>query len=86
MPNAHHQNRRSYYGLKAESPLSDEQLLALVQRAVKFAPNSFNMQQSRAVLITGKKHTELWDMILSQYMQVVKGNSEQPTSCPLFRR
>ena len=43
--------------------MSDEQLEALVKRAVKHSPNSFNMQQSRAVLVTGAAHDKLWDVV-----------------------
>lgn len=57
------QNRRTYYGLTKEAILSDEQLEALVKRSVKHSPNSFNMQQSRAVLLTGAAHEKLWDVV-----------------------
>lgn len=57
------ENRRTYYALSNEAILTDEQLTALVQRAVKHSPTSFNMQQSRAVLVTGKAHQRLWDVV-----------------------
>lgn len=57
------QNRRTYYGLKKESPISDSELEAIIKRCVKHSPNSFNMQQSRAVLVTGKHHDQLWDKV-----------------------
>ncbi|EIW73289.1 hypothetical protein M231_03608 [Tremella mesenterica] len=71
------ENRRSYYGIKAESPLTDEQLVALVGRAVKHAPNSFNMQQSRAVVLTGKAHAELWEKVLETNLKGLGGDKDQ---------
>jgi predicted oxidoreductase (fatty acid repression mutant protein) len=58
------QNRRTYYGLTDKSTLSNEQLTALVGRAVKFAPTSFNMQQNRVLIVTGEKHRQVWDRIV----------------------
>jgi predicted oxidoreductase (fatty acid repression mutant protein) len=43
--------------------LSDEQLQKLVEDAVMHAPTSFNMQQSRAVLVTGDMHQKVWDTV-----------------------
>ncbi|WVW81736.1 hypothetical protein I302_103732 [Kwoniella bestiolae CBS 10118] len=71
------ENRRSYYNLTKESPLSNDQLKSLVEKAVKFAPTSFNGQQSRAVLVTGKKHEEVWDAVLKAYIGTLGGNKEQ---------
>jgi predicted oxidoreductase (fatty acid repression mutant protein) len=58
-----YQNRRSYYGIKKECPISDAELEAIVKRCVKHSPTSFNMQSSRAVLLTGKHHELLWEKI-----------------------
>ncbi|WWC66886.1 uncharacterized protein I206_100793 [Kwoniella pini CBS 10737] len=71
------ENRRSYYNLTKESPLTNEQLKELIEKSVKFAPTSFNGQQSRAVLVTGKKHEELWDVVFQAYKLTLGGNKEQ---------
>jgi predicted oxidoreductase (fatty acid repression mutant protein) len=55
--------RRSYYALTPKSTLSDAELEALVKRAVKFTPTSFNMQHTRAVLVTGEMNQKVWDTI-----------------------
>jgi predicted oxidoreductase (fatty acid repression mutant protein) len=57
------QARRSYYALTPKSTLSDAELEALVKRAVKFTPTSFNMQHTRAVLVTGEMNQKVWDTI-----------------------
>lgn len=50
--------------LSDKSTLSNEQLTELVARAVKYAPTSFNMQQNRAIIVTGEKHRQLWDLVV----------------------
>jgi hypothetical protein len=57
------QNRRSFYSLKKSSIIPDAKIQEIVERAVKHAPNAFNAQQSRAVIVTGAKHDRLWDFI-----------------------
>ncbi|WRT63666.1 uncharacterized protein IL334_000589 [Kwoniella shivajii] len=71
------ENRRSYYNITKESPLSNDQLKELVEKSVKFAPTSFNGQQSRAVLVTGKKNEELWDTILKGFKPTLGGDKGQ---------
>jgi hypothetical protein len=58
------QNRRTYYALSNKSTLSNEQITELVGKAVKFGPTSFNMQQNRAIIVTGEKHRQIWDIII----------------------
>lgn len=58
------ENRRTYYALSDKSTLSNEQLTKLVGDAVKFTPTSFNMQQNRAIIVTGEKHRQMWDIIV----------------------
>ncbi|WVO14818.1 hypothetical protein L204_102457 [Cryptococcus depauperatus] len=69
--------RRSYYSLHKESTLSQEQLKELIQKAVKYTPTSFNGQQSRAVLVAGKKHDELWDKVKESHLKTLGGDRDQ---------
>ncbi|WVN87294.1 uncharacterized protein L203_102472 [Cryptococcus depauperatus CBS 7841] len=69
--------RRSYYSLHKESTLSQEQLKELIQKAVKYTPTSFNGQQSRAVLVAGKKHDELWDKVKESHLKTLGGDKDQ---------
>lgn len=70
------QNRRTYYGLKKESPISDAEIEAIVKRSVKHSPNSFNMQQSRAIVLTGKHHDLLWDKVIEASDKNSKSDGE----------
>lgn len=54
-------SRRTYYGLKAESPVPDSVIEAIVSDAVLHVPSSFNTQTTRVVLLLKKQHEELWN-------------------------
>jgi predicted oxidoreductase (fatty acid repression mutant protein) len=74
------QTRRTIYQLTNKSPLSDDQLKTLVEEAVKHAPTSFNMQQSRAVLVTGDMHHRVWDSVIENYTKSFKDDGESTLS------
>ncbi|KIY72977.1 Nitroreductase [Cylindrobasidium torrendii FP15055 ss-10] len=69
--------RRTSYALTNKSTLSDSELQALVERAVKHAPSSFNSQSARVVIITGQKHRELWDTVFAGLKNTLGGNEQQ---------
>lgn len=57
--------RRSLYGLKAESPIPDDTIERIVQDAVLHVPSSFNTQTSRVVLLLKEEHKKVWDIAIS---------------------
>lgn len=57
--------RRTYYGLKAESPISDDAIESIIQDAILHVPSSFNTQTSRAVLLLKEEHQKVWDIAIS---------------------
>ncbi|KAJ5368957.1 uncharacterized protein N7496_008717 [Penicillium cataractarum] len=57
--------RRTYYGLKAESPISDDVIERIVQDSVLHVPSSFNTQTSRIVLLLKEEHKKVWDIAIS---------------------
>ncbi|KAJ5151141.1 uncharacterized protein N7482_010393 [Penicillium canariense] len=56
--------RRTYYGLKAESPISDDAIESIVQDSVLHVPSSFNTQTSRVVLLLKEEHQKVWDIAI----------------------
>jgi hypothetical protein len=60
--------RRSIYGLKSESPVSDDVIESIIQVAVSHVPSSFNTQTSRVVLLLKAEH-QIWDITL----QIMEG-------------
>ncbi|KAJ5715184.1 uncharacterized protein N7483_012365 [Penicillium malachiteum] len=58
-------SRRTYYGLKAESPISDDTIEQIVQDSVLHVPSSFNTQTSRVVLLLKEEHQKVWDIAIN---------------------
>ncbi|PKY08427.1 Nitroreductase [Aspergillus campestris IBT 28561] len=56
--------RRTYYGLKAESPIADDAIEAIVRDSVLHVPSSFNTQTSRVVLLLKEEHQKVWDIAI----------------------
>jgi predicted oxidoreductase (fatty acid repression mutant protein) len=55
--------RRTYYTLKNQSPVSDEQIAELLKTALWNLPSAFNSQSSRFVLLLGQEHSALWQIV-----------------------
>lgn len=58
-------SRRTYYGLKGESPISDDAIERIVQDSVLHVPSSFNTQTSRVVLLLKEEHQKVWDIAIN---------------------
>jgi predicted oxidoreductase (fatty acid repression mutant protein) len=56
-------NRRSIYSLSNKSPVSDEEIVEIVNFAVKYVPSPFNSQSARVVVLFGENHTKLWNIV-----------------------
>jgi hypothetical protein len=56
--------RRSYYQLNKEAPISDKQITEIVEKAILHVPSSFNSQSSRLVVLLNKDHDTFWDFVL----------------------
>ncbi|MCM0583510.1 nitroreductase family protein [Weissella diestrammenae] len=55
--------RRSIYALGKQVTVGDDQLVSLIETAIKEAPTSFNNQTVRAVILFGEKHDQAWDLV-----------------------
>lgn len=55
--------RRSYYNIKKELPVAEEEVIRLVEEATELVPDAFNMKSSRVVVVMGEKQDQLWDKI-----------------------
>ncbi|KAA8915020.1 nitroreductase family protein [Sphaerosporella brunnea] len=64
-------NRRTYYALKADSPIPDEKIVELIQETVKHVPSSFNSQTARAVVLLKEEHRKLWDIVKKTLRAIV---------------
>lgn len=73
------QNRRSYYAIGKEKVLSDEEIIRLIEDAVKYAPTAFNSQSARAVVLLGAEHEKLWNETMEILRAIVPAKSFAPT-------
>lgn len=64
-------SRRSVYAISNESPVPDEAIAELVEKAVLYTPSPFNMQSGRAVLLLGTHHAKLWSIVLETLRKIV---------------
>ena len=63
--------RRTYYGISNEAPVSDERIKELIDHAVTYAPTAFNSQSGRVVLLLGEHQNKLWDLTKESLRKVV---------------
>ncbi len=54
--------RRSIYGLKNGSPISDHDLKEILSIVLTNVPSAFNSQSARFVLLLNENHRKLWDI------------------------
>ncbi|KAF1931674.1 nitroreductase family protein [Didymella exigua CBS 183.55] len=57
-------DRRSYYQLNKEAPISDKKIQELVEQAILHVPSSFNSQSTRLVVLLNKDHEQFWDYVI----------------------
>jgi len=55
--------RRSYYALNKEAPISDDKIIEIVNTTVLHAPSSFNSQSTRLVVLLKAEHDKFWDFV-----------------------
>ncbi|MDB6454092.1 nitroreductase family protein [Falsirhodobacter sp. 20TX0035] len=75
--------RRSQYALGRNVSLSQDEIDAVIRKAVKLAPTSFNSQSSRAVILFGDEHTALWSMTKDTLRAIVPAENFAPTEAKI---
>lgn len=66
------QDRRTYYQLSNESPISDEEIRKIIEHVAYWAPSPFNSQSARMVLFLGENHKKLWELTKSELKKISK--------------
>lgn len=61
-----YQNRRSQYVLGKNLPLAENEILEIIDNAVKYSPSAFNSQTAHAVVLLGDNHQKLWDITFEE--------------------
>ena len=65
------QERRSYYGISKEMPLTEMRVQELVELAVKHAPSAFHSQSARVIVLFGAQHDKLWNLVKAALAKIV---------------
>lgn len=55
--------RRSIYALNNQLPVSNDEVVSIVEHAVMHTPSSFNSQSTRVLVLFGAEHQKLWQKI-----------------------
>lgn len=58
------EKRRSIYNLGNKEILPPEEVIKLVEHSVKHSPTAFNSQSSRVMVLFGKNHEKIWNIVL----------------------
>ncbi|WP_201596212.1 nitroreductase family protein [Psychrobacter vallis] len=69
------EKRRSIYALSDQLPVSNDEVVKLVEHAILHTPSSFNSQSTRIVVLFGDDHKKLWDMT-KETLRVIVGDDE----------
>lgn len=56
------EKRRSIYALSNQLPVSNDEIVKLVEHAVLHTPSAFNSQSTRIVVLFGDDHNKLWQI------------------------
>lgn len=56
------EKRRSIYALSNQLPVSNDEVVKLVEHAILHTPSSFNSQSTRVVVLFGEEHQKLWNI------------------------
>ncbi|KAK0635705.1 putative nitroreductase family protein [Bombardia bombarda] len=72
-------NRRTYYPLSKELPISNERVQEIVKTALQHVPSSFNSQSNRVVVLFGAEHEKLWDFTTEVLKTIVPAESWEST-------
>lgn len=56
------QQRRSIYQLNDQLPISQAEVIRIVEHALLHTPSSFNSQSTRISILFGEQHHKLWEM------------------------
>ncbi|HCT74395.1 MULTISPECIES: nitroreductase family protein [Psychrobacter] len=70
------EKRRSIYALSNQLPVSNDDIVKLVEHAVLHTPSSFNSQSTRVVVLFGDDHNKLWQ-ITEDTLRGIVDNEEQ---------
>jgi predicted oxidoreductase (fatty acid repression mutant protein) len=70
------EKRRSIYALSNQLPVSNDEVVKLVEHAVLHTPSAFNSQSTRIIVLFGDEHQKLWQMTEDTLRDIVNDDEQ----------
>jgi hypothetical protein len=65
--------RRSVYKINNQLPVFENKVIEIIEDAVKYVPDAFNMKSQRILVLFDKKHKEFWNGVYNELVAVTGG-------------
>lgn len=72
-------NRRTTYPINKEVTLSPDAIVSTVEKLTRSVPSAFNSQSARVVVLFGKHHDQVWNIVMETLRKIVPPEKFQPT-------
>jgi predicted oxidoreductase (fatty acid repression mutant protein) len=59
--------RRTIYQLNKNMPVSDEEVIQVINDVTELTPDAFNMKSARVIVAMNDNHDALWDVIYDAF-------------------
>lgn len=73
------ETRRSIYVLNKDLPISQQEVVNIIEHAIKHTPSAFNSQSTRAIALFGQEHEKLWAITAQELRKIVPADKFEPT-------
>ena len=70
------EKRRSIYALSNQLPVSNDEVVKLVEHAILHTPSAFNSQSTRVIVLFGEEHQKLWQMTEDTLRDIVNDDEK----------
>ncbi|MDO4696854.1 MAG: nitroreductase family protein [Neisseria sp.] len=77
------ETRRSVYVLNRNLPVSNQEIVRIVEHVAQHTPSAFHSQSTRLVVLFGEEHEKLWDIALNALREIVPADKFAPTETKL---
>lgn len=75
-----YQNRRSVYALGKNLPISEQEVIEIIDNAVKYSPSAFNSNTAHAVVLLGDNHQKLWNITYAELAKLLLTDEAKATT------
>lgn len=72
-------NRRTIYPIDKNVTISPEEIIGTIETLTREVPSAFNSQSTRVVVLFGKHHDKVWDIVMETLRKIVPPANFQAT-------